>query len=524
MRGDGIAVAAERSPPALPWIMLAAAVLAVVAVYWETFASLVAIWRDSETFAHCFLVPPIVLYLVWRKRAALAAVPMRVNWAGIALVLVLTLGWFVASAAEVQFGQQLTVVLMIPALTLAILGIEATKVILFPLAYLVFAVPFGEALIPTLMDITASITVFALRLTGLPVLREGMLFSIPSGDFEVAKACSGIRYLIACGSLGLLFAHFSYRSWRKRAVFIAASIIAAIVANGIRAYLIVMIAHLSGMRLAVGIDHLIYGWLFFGLLVALMFWVGGRYADATPVAVSGPVLATATATATATASASRGTSPALTCAFALGAVAVAAAGPLLLGDSRAAGGARPASLPLLRQGDWSGPRAAELAWFRDPGDARVARGGAYGEAGQGVDLLIVSYPQSTRGVEMVGSVGALIDRDRWHVAATAQADLTGAAIDLQAREVVLRSGERRRVLWYWYAVGEARTSADWRAKLLEAWDVIVRGGSDSRLVIVSAETGEPGAARTVLRRFAQAALPAIAACLERGAPDCAAVP
>src|SRR5262249_2170440 len=115
--------------------------------------------------------------------------------------------------------------------------------------------------------------------TGIPVLREGTYFSIPSGDFEIAKACSGIRYLIACLALGLLYSYLSYRSWRKRLLFTAASFVAPIIANGLRAYTIVLIADLSGMRLAVGIDHLIYGWLFFGALVALMFWVGRFFQD-----------------------------------------------------------------------------------------------------------------------------------------------------------------------------------------------------------------------------------------------------
>ena len=74
--------------------------------------------------------------------------------------------------------------------------------ILFPLAYLLFAVPLGDFLVGPLQDVTAVFTVWALQLTGIPVYLEGRFFYIPTGAFEVAEACSGIRYLIASLALG----------------------------------------------------------------------------------------------------------------------------------------------------------------------------------------------------------------------------------------------------------------------------------------------------------------------------------
>ena len=44
-----------------------------------------------------------------------------------------------------------------------------------------------------------------------------------------------------------------------------------------RAYAIVMIAHLSGMKLALGVDHFIYGWVFFGILIFLLMWLGAMW-------------------------------------------------------------------------------------------------------------------------------------------------------------------------------------------------------------------------------------------------------
>jgi EpsI family protein len=97
------------------------------------------------------------------------------------------------------------------------------------------------------------------------------------------EACSGVRYLISSVTLGCLYAYLTYKSWRRRGLFVVFSIVVPILANGLRAYLIVMIGHLSSMQLAVGFDHLIYGWIFFGLVMFFMFWIGSFWRQAADV-------------------------------------------------------------------------------------------------------------------------------------------------------------------------------------------------------------------------------------------------
>lgn len=341
-----------RVRPAIA-LALGAVLLAEAVLYRDTFASMVAIWARSDTFAHCFLIAPISLFLIWQRRDELVGAKVRPSLAGVAAVLVLCLGWIVASSARVQVGQQLCAVALVPATILALLGGDVVKRIALPLVYLLFAVPFGLALLPSLMDFTAAFAVAALRLTGIPVLREGLYFSIPRGDFEVAQACSGLRYLIACVALGIPYAYLSYRSTWKRLAFIAASIVTPIVANGIRAYMIVMIAHLSDMKLATGVDHLIYGWILFGLLVLLMFWIGNRFQDP-------PERLTRGAAGDAPAPAASGA------AFAAAATAVVVLTALtpyawaVMQERRADASAVIAALPV-QPGLWAGPFAAPEA-------------------------------------------------------------------------------------------------------------------------------------------------------------------
>ena len=71
-------------------------------------------------------------------------------------------------------------------------------------------------------------------------------------------------------------------STRRQVIFIAASVLVPIVANWLRAYMIVMLGHLSNNKIAVGVDHLIYGWVFFGVVMLLLFWVGSFWQQERP--------------------------------------------------------------------------------------------------------------------------------------------------------------------------------------------------------------------------------------------------
>src|SRR3954469_14504639 len=262
---------------ALP--IIAAAVLAILAIYADTARSIVAIWQSSDTFAHGYLIVPITLVLVWMRRREVAALAPRPDVLGLLVLAGAGFTWLVAEAAQVQVLMQYALVAMVPAAVLALAGRRVAWALAFPLAFLLFAVPFGEAFLPRLMEWTADFTVAALRMTGIPVYREGTFFAIPSGHWSVAEACSGLRYLIASVTIGAVYAYLTYRSWWKRALFMALSTAVPIGANFVRAYMIVLIGHLSSMKLAVGVDHFIYGWLFFGVVIGLLFWLGSLWRE-----------------------------------------------------------------------------------------------------------------------------------------------------------------------------------------------------------------------------------------------------
>ena len=271
--------ATARNVWLMPGVLTLGVFMALFALFWPTVYSMVEIWERSETYAHGYFIFPITAWLLWRCRAALAQIQPATELRGLTLLALAGAGWLLADAGSVNVMAQYGFIAMLIAVVLTLLGWPFVRAALFPLLFLFFAVPVGEFLIQPLMGVTADFTVALLQLTGIPVYREGMFFSIPSGNWSVVEGCSGLRYLIASVTLGVLYAYLTYRSWRRRLLFTVAAIIVPILANSGRAYLIVMIAHLSDMKLAVGIDHFIYGWVFFGLVMLLLFWIGSFWRE-----------------------------------------------------------------------------------------------------------------------------------------------------------------------------------------------------------------------------------------------------
>jgi exosortase A len=288
------AVLGSASPlPASRWrwplTALFVLLLALLSLYRETAIAMVMIWNRSETFAHCFLVPPISLWLMWRNRARLQTItPAAQPWM-LGAVAAMAFMWLLSDMAGVNAAAQFAFTALLVLSVPAVLGLQVARAFAFPLLFLFFMVPVGEFLMPQFMDWTADFTVLAIRLTGIPVYREGLNFVIPSGSWSVVEACSGIRYMIASFMVGSLFAYLNYTSLRRRLIFCFVSLLVPLVANWLRAYMIVMLGHVSGNTLAVGVDHLIYGWVFFGIVIGGMFLVGARWAEPpAPTAGSAP--------------------------------------------------------------------------------------------------------------------------------------------------------------------------------------------------------------------------------------------
>ncbi len=198
---------------------------------------------------------------------------------GLPLLLLASFGWLLGNLTTTAVVEQLCGVVLVIGLVWGVLGSAAVRLLLFPLTLLFFAVPLGEGLIPWLQDFSAKFAVKLLSLSQVPVLLEGRYITVPHGKWEVAEVCSGVRYLVASLAVGFLFAGVIYRSWSRRIGFFLASAIIPILANGVRIYGIVLLGYLGGERLALGVDHVLAGLVFFSIIMLLLFLVGMRWRE-----------------------------------------------------------------------------------------------------------------------------------------------------------------------------------------------------------------------------------------------------
>src|SRR5262249_26589319 len=137
----------------------------------------------------------------------------------------------------------------------------------------------GDFLVPWLQDFTARFSVDALRLSGIPVYSDGFRISIPNAEFYVAEACAGLRFLIATIAFGVLFAYFMFRSWTRKILFVLLCLLTPIPANRFRAYGLLLLAYLTDGALAAGVDHIVYGWVFFSLVTLGLTALGWAMRD-----------------------------------------------------------------------------------------------------------------------------------------------------------------------------------------------------------------------------------------------------
>jgi exosortase A len=471
------------------WAALGLALVGASAAFlhWDALVATAATWIRSPTYSYGMLVPPVVAWLIWRQCAALRQMAPRPWPWGLVLVggagLVATLGQGVAALVVEQLG----LVAMLQAAALTILGPRVFGRLVFPLLYLYLAVPLGDNLIAPLQAFTARFAVGVLELIGVPARLDGLLIRIPSATFHVAEACAGLRFLLASFALGLLLAWLFFRSWWQRLLFVALSIVLPIVGNGLRAAGVVLAAHWGDAGAAVGVDHLTYGYLFTGLLLACLVGLAAMLGTARRTPADDPDGAGAAS--------GRG-----------GRIALTAAAALLLTVLPALAARPPADqcrvAPVLNPPQIVAPwDAASPARDWRPvaanPDAELWQG--YRRDGAAVDLYVGYYCAQRVGAEAVSQAHRLTGGGHWLVRGQGRARLDASAgpIPVQTTEVGF-AGQRRLVLvWYWV---DGRFTADPLAAKLLQTKAAVLGGPPSAAVIVASTPfdGDAAVARATI--------------------------
>lgn len=466
-------------------LLLLLGLAGLVGLHWQAAQEAVRVWASSQTFNHCFLIFPISAYLIWDRADRLKALqPVPCLWGLLPLALG-SLAWLIANTANVLLVEQFALVFMGQSLVLTLLGWRVFRTLLFPLFVWYFAVPFGTELIPYLQHLTAEMVVPLLRLSGIPVFIEGIYLHIPSGSFEIAEACAGLRYLISCITLGFLAAHVLFDSTLRRVLFVIFAIATPIFANGVRAYGIMMIAHLSDYKLAVGVDHLIYGWFFFSVVTLCILGVGFLFRDkgakpaeeapATSIVASGGQWSVAMVFLAACLSGSLG---------------MIYKGTLETGIAQAAvapGQALRVAEPWMPTADG----APEWQPHYPKASLELKRGFGGPDEAQ-VELYAALYPYQRQGVEVIHAknrpFGLVYG---WQPFSTGWQVARIGDQDLEVWQTQMRTPQGERLFWYWYWVDHRFTANRYLAKLLEVKSKLLNRRGEAAFVALSTKLDVP---------------------------------
>ncbi|BAL25900.1 exosortase A [Azoarcus sp. KH32C] len=505
--GDGVASGPSLLGARMHLIVLAVGLALLLGVHHETVISLVKIWNRSDTFAHGFLVAPISCWLIWRERAELRDVPVAPSLLGVFAGLLAGFAWLLGELASADSVSQFALVGMVISLVWAVMGTRFARAITFPLGFLFFLVPFGEFLFPSMMDWTAHFVVAGLRLFGVPVFAEGRMLVIPSGHWSIVEGCSGVRYLIASVVVGSLYAYLTYRSLRRRLVFVALSVGLPVLANWIRAWGIVMLGHFSGNRIATGVDHVVYGWVFFAAVMIALFWIGARWREDDQ-----PMIAPREAGDLA--ESQSGTSRSSFVLLVVALLAVLAWKPVF-GVLDAQGRHGDVEFAALQaSGAWRPVSGAQLpVWSPRYSGMRGELRAAWQAGEVPVGLYVAYYRDQGPGEELVNSENRVLkSKDpQWSMTSYGERDALVGDRRAPFGSIEMAGAGGRLMVWYGYWIGGRWTNNDYVAKLYLVASRLSGAGDDSAAVMVYAPYAaeEHGKAEAALESFMRDMGPAV---------------
>jgi len=192
--------------------------------------------------------------------------PASSKW-GLALTAFGVLVFWVAIRGAQQHAVVISFVLLLYGVPLYLWGYQATKWLIFPVAFLFLMVPlnFLDRITIPLANIATSCAGHICNAIGVDVVWKGTEIKSATGafQFEIAEGCSGIRSLVALGMVTAVYAYTTESSqWKRWAIFFA-SLPLAVLGNIARVTTILLVAKAFGQEAAGGLYHDYSSFIFF---------------------------------------------------------------------------------------------------------------------------------------------------------------------------------------------------------------------------------------------------------------------
>jgi exosortase A len=444
-------------------------------VFWQGLTSAIDIWLISDIFNHCLFVLPAVGFFIYLKRPQLVSHAITPNYWLLLPCTGSLLLYAIGLSGDVQLFMHVATFTFLPLSIWFFLGNKLAKKITFPLFFILFCIPIGEELIPTLQQITADMSVVMLNWSGVPLFRTGLYIEIPEGRFLVAEACSGISFFIASIVIGSLYAYLNIQSASRKILFITIAILFPVLANAIRVFGIILTGHLTNMEHAVGADHLIYGWIFFSFVIICLIAIGELIREKTADLKVQPVE-----------TGSGGSVPAKVLVTSVGVLLIltmsfAAWYQIILTQLKPASAAQKIDRVAVFEPTVIGQLGAN--WSPAFTNAYDSEQGTFTHKKQLIDVYVAWYPKGQG--ELISSLNRFYLEQSWTL--DSRDNFTGLKGPTFAIEQIVNSRSRR-LLTHWYVVDGKVLTDKKMAKLYEIYRIMRGDYIGSGIIILSQQS------------------------------------
>lgn len=481
--------------------LLSAVFAVLLALYSSTVLSFYNVFsEEGSDQSHAPLLLLVVLYLIYRTWVqAGRQVSIRFNRLAMVLLAALSLLWLVLGLVFVEAGQQAVLIVMIAMLVVGMLGLRDGAKYIMPVLLLLTVVPVWSPVIPYLQAVSAQTTAYLLDLAGITSTREGYLLIIPNGTFEVADACSGLKFQIVGITLALIHTQLIRVPARVVLTYVLLASLLALVSNVLRIFIVVVIGYHYGMTHEYVQDHNFIGWMLFSIFFFLLLFFGERRLRGHMVADP----------------AEEGERPsgAIMAPWKSGVAMIVLAlsvGPVLYGYfiHRGASSDRDHISVLKQIPGWALASTRLTDWAPVWTRGEHSFEGSFSSDGERVDLFATEFTWQRQGYEAVNTSHQVYDMGKWsRISRSAKVvDVPGNG-ELTVEVTLLKSpSQRKRLVWQWYRTNDKIVASTAQAKLNNLIGVIA-GKPEISVFVASKEIVRNEAHATdVLERFLSAYL------------------
>ncbi|MGB2632528.1 MAG: exosortase/archaeosortase family protein [Candidatus Acidiferrum sp.] len=241
------------------WAQFFLMLIAIWLLYHRVAAGLVRQWWSDPDYNYGFFVPALSAVAVWKESARLKKITPQPSWTGL-LVIVGALALLVLGVLGAEnFVARASLLFLLAGLAIQFRGWKFFRALLFPWAALFLMIPlpaiiFNQIAVP-LQFVASRLGASLLSLSGITVLRQGNVISLPTMTLDVVEACSGLRSLLSIITVSVFYGYIFEKGIVRRLLLVACSIPIAIFANALRITFTGLIGYFLNTNWAEGFYH-----------------------------------------------------------------------------------------------------------------------------------------------------------------------------------------------------------------------------------------------------------------------------